>query len=187
MILSFSTIMIGGVALYAGSSVYQRRTQRKSWLQLLQTGDAPSAEANSGEELEVSEFDEHKGRKWWNFSSVEVGAKDGTASVTFKQQVQGVIELLNQKKNRFFLEEERSQQIKEMSENAGKREISEMEKKINLNFGLSLASLGLATAGTLLYSPLILTAVPLLAYTSIELVQGGVQSLVKGRRVGWAS
>ncbi|MEM7536184.1 MAG: heavy metal translocating P-type ATPase [Chloroflexota bacterium] len=109
---------------------------------------------------------------------------DNLFLLVLREQFQQPINIVRKWKQKFFLEEERSQHIQEMSSNISSSEISEAEKQINLNFTLALISLGLTTAGTFLSSPLIWAGIPLLAYTSVEMVQNGFKSIFKERRLG---
>ena len=90
------------------------------------------------------------------------------------------------KKRTLFSEDVRRQQLKEIIPTVDETDISGAEKKINRHLAISLASLGLATTGSLLYPPLSLLSVPGAVYICIPFFQKAYQSLFKEGRAGVA-
>jgi Cu2+-exporting ATPase len=83
-----------------------------------------------------------------------------------------------------FFSDSRKQQLQEISSTADENETSEVEKKINEDFMVASTALGLATAGSLLYSPLSLLSVPGTAWICLVIFRDAYQSLFKEGRIG---
>ncbi|MEM7343499.1 MAG: heavy metal translocating P-type ATPase [Chloroflexota bacterium] len=60
-------------------------------------------------------------------------------------------------------------------------ETSEFEKEVNRNLTVSLVSLGLATAGGLLYPPLIILSIPGLVYTALPIFEEATEAAKEGK------
>ena len=75
------------------------------------------------------------------------------------------------------------QLLQKITSTEQEKEKSDKEKKIDQLVGLSLASLGLTTASTLLYPPLTLVALPVLLYLGVPIYQDAYHALVKEKKV----
>ncbi|MDM8518043.1 heavy metal translocating P-type ATPase [Desulfobacterales bacterium HSG16] len=77
----------------------------------------------------------------------------------------------------------RSQQFKELSGTGQKTDINESEKKADKKLLIALSSVGLVTAGSLMYPPFFTAAVPGLLYLAWNRLNGAFQALYKERKV----
>ena len=73
------------------------------------------------------------------------------------------------------------QQLKEISSDEDQHETSKANKEVNRCLAVALTSLGLATAGALVYSPLSLLSVPGIVYTSFPVFKDAYKSLKEGK------
>jgi len=82
----------------------------------------------------------------------------------FMAKGKAVLNHIKEQQLALFPSDPRQQQLLEISNGTEESESSEVEKKMNHYFAVSLTSLGLATAGALFYSPFTLLTIPALAY-----------------------
>lgn len=62
--------------------------------------------------------------------------------------------------------------------------ISEEEQELNQNFALSVVSLGLTVAGTIVYPVLTLFSIPILLYLNFDFIKTGFNEISKERKIG---
>jgi len=161
-----STIITAG-ALYAGTKAYKERQKKKKkpW-------------AFYAERMERNRVAKRRDRRNRPLLSTEIpsqiaSAQAALANFSFKKIRLPYPRRLNA----------RSQQLEEISSVADENKISE-EQKLNLNLAISCASLTLATAGALLYSPLSLLSVPGICWITGVAYQNAYQSFKEGRGIG---
>ncbi|HIE01282.1 MAG TPA: heavy metal translocating P-type ATPase [Thiotrichaceae bacterium] len=94
------------------------------------------------------------------------------------------LETFKEQKITPFISHSRDQQRREISSLSDETEMSEAEKKTHEDFIAASTALGLATGGTLLYSPLSLLSVPFTIWVCIAIFRDAYQSLFKKNRVG---
>lgn len=75
----------------------------------------------------------------------------------------------------------RNEQIKVLSTSERALEISEQEKALNRNLGISFAALAVGTVGTALYPPLMLLSASAVLWLAIPIWKSGYQSLTEKR------
>lgn len=77
----------------------------------------------------------------------------------------------------------RNEQIKTLSTSEQALEISEEEKALNRNIGVSLAALVAGTAGTVLFPPLMLVSAAAVVWLAVPITQRAYRTLTQQRRV----
>lgn len=78
---------------------------------------------------------------------------------------------------------DRNEQLQMLSATENAVEISDVEREADQDMSIALTSLGIATAGTLIYAPLLLASLPGLIYLSWKRYKALYHSLFKQRRV----
>lgn len=111
----------------------------------------------------------------------KVAVRSEPALLTSFDNAAKSLEIYLAKKTAVWFGDTRQQQLAEMTSAEVDAEISEAEKQANRVFALSVASLGLAAAGAVIYWPLALLSAPGMVYAGIPIHKKSIKELTEGK------
>lgn len=172
MLLTASVAAITGGALYRGTKIYREKKKKREtpwtyYAERLSIKDKQKKRRPSPFMIKTGRVERGKLKLLSVADSAQLFVNRGTSFT----------------KSGIFSDTRRHEQLKEMSSADGEVEISESEERTNRYLGVSLTSLGFASAGALLYPPLSLISAASLVYVSVPFSQDAYKSLVEEKKV----